>query len=149
MAGKKRGGGVRRGLPETPTCNCVLLCDDVHMSARGKHTLVGIIGLVAVPRLPAIVGGFVAYVRLSNIYGTQRVRISLEDPRASTPAFEFDAPLQQRDPLGVYTVIAPIPPFAVQSAGRYAFQVESRGEILAQSPIEFVQAREQALPEGD
>ncbi len=135
---RKKANRSKRSLPETPTCNCVLLCDDVLISAKGKHTLAGIIGVIAVPKLPAIVGGFVAYVRISNVYGDQRARVSLDHAKTGRAVFEFQVPLQQRDPLGVYTVVAPTPPFAVDEGGRYIFQVESRGEVLAQSPIEIV-----------
>lgn len=134
MAKRKRKSS-RQSPPETPTCNCALLCDDVVMSAKGKHTLVGIIGMITVPRLPAVLGGYVTYVRISNVYGNQKVRISLEHAKSGESVFEFEVPLQQQDPLGVHTVIAPIPVFEVEEAGRYVFQAESRGEPLAQSPI--------------
>lgn len=144
---KKKTAKTRRSPPETPTCNCVLLCDDVVASAKGKHTLVGIIGLIVVPKLPAIIGNYVAYVRISNVYGNQDARISLDHAKTGDPVFEFQVPLKQKDPLGVYTVVAPIPPFAVQDDGRYVFQVESRGEVLAQSPIEIVRVAPMATGE--
>lgn len=139
---KRRRRSAQHSPPETPTCNCALVCDDVVISAKGKHTLVGIIGTIAVQSLPTVLGGFVAYVRVSNVYGIQKVRISLEHSGSGRAAFEFEVPLQQQDPLGVHTVIAPIPPFAVEEPGRYVFQAESRGEPIAQSPIMIV------APEG-
>ena len=132
---KKRQRRSKDSPPETPTCNCVLLCDDVVVSAKGKHTLIGIIGTIFVQKIPAIIGGYVAYVRISNVYQSQSVRVSLDHADSGKSAFEFNVPLQQADPLGVYTVIAPIPAFSVDAVGRYVFQAESRGEILAQSPI--------------
>jgi hypothetical protein len=40
------------------------------------------------------------------------------------------------DPLGVYTVIAPLPVFAISRAGRYLFQAIHDGMEFAVSPVE-------------
>lgn len=138
MAKRKRTGRKKKGaVPETPTCNCALLCDDVLVSqGRGKHTLNGIIGAIGVEKLPAVLGWYVTYVRISNVYGEQRVIVNLEEAGTGEPVFEFEAKMpEQADPLGVYTLVVPVPPFRVERAGRYMFNAKSGGEILAQSPI--------------
>lgn len=112
------------------------MCDDVLMSAKNKHTLAGVIGIIGVPQLPAMLGNYVAYVRISNVYGTQRIRVGLE-LESESPLFEFTADLGgPQDPLGVHTLVVPIRPFQVESAGRYFFFARSEnGTLLAGTPI--------------
>jgi hypothetical protein len=131
----------RQPPPEPPTCNCVLLCDDVATSTRGKHTLVGIIGVIGSSSFPAWLGGYVAYVRLSNVYASQTVRICLERAEDREEVLALDVQLNQPDPLGVCTVMVVLPPFRIDRPGRYLFQVRSEGIPLAESPIRIVQAR--------
>lgn len=134
----KRKVSRRQGpTPETPTCNCALLCDDVLVShGHGKHTLSGIIGMIVVRALPAALGPYVTYVRISNVYGDQKVTVNLEHADTFEAVFEFEATLPQpADPLGVYTLMVRIPPFSVSEAGRYMFNAKSGGVPLAQSPI--------------
>lgn len=137
----------RKPIPETPTCNCVLLCDDVVQSARGKHSLMGVIGMIAVAQFPAVIGGYVTYVRLSNLYPNQNAHIELERAEDGFVVFRFEVRLEQADPLGVYTLVAVVPPFQVDQPGRYVFQAVAGGVPLAQSPIEIVGA--QGQPEGE
>lgn len=128
----------RKPAPEMPTCNCVLLCDDVVTSAHGKHNLIGVIGTIAVPRVPALIGGYVTYVRLSNLYPRQSAHIELERTEDRVVIFRFEVRLEQADPLGVYTLVAVVPPFPVERTGRYMFQAVAGGIPLAQSPIQIV-----------
>ncbi len=121
-----------------PLCNCVLLCDDVLISAKNKHFLQGIIGVIGLRELPAIIGGYVAYVRVSNVHGSSSVRVSLVRGETNQPVFAAEVNVKQPDPLGVHTVVSQVPPVAIEHAGRYLFQVECNGEILAMSPIEIV-----------
>ncbi len=124
---------------ESPTCNCIMLCDDVLVSTgKHKHTLAGVIGWIAVQEFPATIGGYVAYIRISNVYGTQSVTVSLEDPNDST-LLEFRADLVgDRGPLDVHTLVVPIPPFAVKKPGRYVFLAKDRdGLLLAMVPIQI------------
>ncbi len=124
-------------LNEAPTCNCILLCDDVLVSqAKGKHMLNGIIGVILVGGVPAILGGYVAYIRLSNVYGPQLVTVNLKLARTDDTIFEFDVKLpKEADPLGVYTLVVPIPLFQVAELGRYTFTAWSNQLPLAQTPI--------------
>lgn len=123
-------------VPETPTCNCLLLCEDVLESKAGrKHFLHGIVGEITVQRLPAVIGPFVAYVRVSNIYGTQDVRFELLTHEGDPVfALTIQSPPDSH-PLGHHTLVMPLERFEVRSPGRYIFQASSKGEILAQSPI--------------
>ena len=137
MAKKSKAAGQKGRVPEAPTCNCALLCDDVVESkGKGKHTLMGIIGAIFVPQFPANLGVFVAYVRLSNVYGAQKVTIGLDHAASNAKIFEAEVELPDiQDPLGVYTLVMPIRPFRIEQPGRYLFSVKSAGVPLAQSPI--------------
>ena len=121
-----------------PTVNCLLLCDDVLISqGKHKHFLQGIIGQIVVLELPAIIGGYVAYVRFSNVHGDQKVKLAFESAAGDDPLFEIEANFpSQSDPLGVYTLVIPVPPFAIQETGRFMFIASHGGVPLAQSPIE-------------
>jgi hypothetical protein len=134
MAKRKSNPGT-----ESPTCNCILLCDDVLVSVgKGKHFLQGVIGVIAVTKLPAVLGGYVAYVRVSNVYPAQVIEIKLE--RASDGAVLLDARPTfppHPDPLGVYTFLAPVPPFRVEEPGRHLFTAYHNGVPFAQTPIEI------------
>jgi hypothetical protein len=132
----KKNGGV-----EAPTSSCILLCDDVLISqGRNKHVLQGIIGVIGVATLPAVLGGYVAYIRLSNVYGSQQVTVQLEDAETSGVLFAFDAAFPaQSDPLGVYTLVVPIRPFAVEKVGRYLFSVIYGGVPIASTPVLIIQ----------
>ncbi len=124
-----------------PFCNCALLCDDVLESrGRGKHILHGVIGTIAVREFPALVGGYVAYVRITNVKGKRKVSLSFDLARTNEPVFVAETELpDQKDPLGMYTLVVPIPRFAVMEPGRYIFSVKSAGVPLAESPIVLMQ----------
>lgn len=138
----KRRSPQKKSLPEAPTCNCVLLCDEVTQSAKGKHSLHGVIGIIAAPTIPAWIGGYVTYVRISNVYGLQTVRISLDRADDGVEVMAFDVQLNPPDPLGVHTIVAVLPPFKVDQPGRYLFEAKSGQLALASSPIQIVQARQ-------
>jgi hypothetical protein len=124
-------------ITESPTCNCLLLCDDVLISGgRGKHYLQGVIGMLGAAEFPATIGGCVAYIRLSNVYADQKVSINLLNTRTEEIIFEFEAGFPDRsDPLGVYTLVVPIPPFVIAEPGRYLFNALHNNAPIAQSPI--------------
>lgn len=64
----------KRKVAVPPTCNCIILCDDIIQSvAKGKVNLVGLIGTIAVQSLPAVIGGYGVYVRGSNVHGDQKI----------------------------------------------------------------------------
>jgi hypothetical protein len=127
-------------LNERPTCNCVLLCDDlITSSIRQKHTLSGVFTMVLVRELPSAIGPYVLYIRVSNVYPGQPVFVSLDPPIGET-LFRFRVPLpDQPDPLGLYTVPAVIAPFVVSAPGRYMLTVsDGEGIPLAMTPIMIV-----------
>jgi hypothetical protein len=128
----------RRAKAEPPTCNCLLLCDDVLISqGRNKHFLQGVIGVIGVLQLPAVIGGYTAYVRVSNVYGAQRINLSFIDGVSDEVLLEANTDFPSHaEPLGVYTIVTPVPPIIVKHEGRYIFLASSRGVPLAQSPIE-------------
>lgn len=140
MARQRRSKG---SLPESPTCNCVLLCDDVIISqGKGKHTLVGVIGTIGVAGLPAVLAGSVAYIRIQNVYGSQRLVARFEFAKDNRTLFEFEVELTgDPDPLNVFNIIVPIRPFKVLEPGMYWFSILSGGAVLAQTPILIQTAR--------
>jgi hypothetical protein len=140
----KKNGGL-----EAPTSSCILLCDEVIVThAQDKHVLQGIIGVIGVPSLPAVLGGYVAYIRLSNVYGSQKVTVQFEDAESGATLFAFDAEFPaQSDPLGVYTLIVRIRPFAVEKAGRYLFSVIYGGLPIASTPVMILQPPNQEKPQ--
>lgn len=128
-----------RSSAEAPTCNCLLLCDDVLISqGKNKHSLMGIIGCIGARELPATLGGYVAYVRLSNLYGSQKVVLKFEHAETEEVVFQINAEFPPKsDPLGVYTLVLPIPLFVVRHPGRYLFTAVHDGVPFAFSPIEI------------
>ena len=125
-------------LPQ-PTCSCLLLCDDVVIShAHDKHMLQGVIGALSVPKLPAVLGGFVVYIRLSNVHAMQMVSVKFrhaKDGFDDKGLWELVAQVIQKDPLDVSTLIARVPPFQVTEAGRYIVTAEHNGIPLATIPV--------------
>lgn len=113
-----------------------MICDDVLISSKNKHFLQGIVGAIVVRKLPVIIGGLVAYVRLSNVYPAQKVALAFERASTDEEMFRFEADLpQQSDPTGVYTIVLPISPFEVRESGKYIFSAKHNGIPFAQSPI--------------
>src|SRR5438552_10287125 len=81
MAKRKKKSAAKLAT-EPPTCNCLLLCDDVLVSRRkNKHTLQGVIGAIGVRQFPAVLGVYVAYLRVSNVYGSQKITVRFEKTR--------------------------------------------------------------------
>lgn len=141
---RKRKGGF-----ETPTSDCVLLCDDVYVSqGRHKHNLIGIVGVIIAPSLPAMIGGYVCYVRLRNVYGGgQKVTLRLSNASNNEPIMETSIPFpNDSDPLGVYTVVSPLPPFPITEPGHYLFGAYHHGIPIAETPILIQTPTEQDKP---
>jgi hypothetical protein len=127
---------------EPPTCSCVLLCDDViEHKSRPKHDLIGIISTLVLPGLPAIIGGQVVYIRMSNMIVGQSVSIRLHSAEnldgRDTAIFSFNGKFDQEngDRLGVLTMILPVPMFVLEKEGRYILGVYSGNDVLATTPI--------------
>lgn len=139
------GGDQKREAVARPaTCDCALLCDDVVEShLKGKHTLVGIIGGIVVARLPHAFGPCMCYVRLANLLTEKTVVLMLENADSGEDVLKAEVKVPEQDhPLGVCTIVAPIPRFVIEKAGRYLFSAKCDGLPLAQSPIVVI------LPSG-
>ena|SRR6266700_1245424 len=110
MAGKRKK--IKRGQAEPPTVNCLLLCADVRESRKHRtHTLEDVVNVIVVPGVPVSVGGLVLYMRMSNVYGLQRVKVSWqhESDEETDYAFEIQThPLA--NPLGLVTTCESLPP---------------------------------------
>jgi len=137
----KRRKSKSAGL-ESPTSDCVLLCDDVLISqGKQKHNLIGIIGTIGVMGFPAAIGGYVAYARFRNVYKGKKVSLKFTSASNDESLFELEIPFpEQSNPLGVYTIVVPIAPFVVKEAGNYLFGAYDNGIPIAVSPINVVGA---------
>lgn len=133
-------GQSRAAVSRPATCDCALLCDDVLEShVKGKHSLMGIIGGIVVPSLPFPFGPCMCYVRLANLVTAKQVTLSLENADTAEILLSFQVEVPEQDhPLGVCTIVAPIPQFLIEKAGRYLFSAKSDGLPLAQSPIAVI-----------
>lgn len=122
-----------------PTCSCLVLCDDVVVShAFGKHQLSGIIGAMNVPFVPHPVPGGVVYVRVSNVHGNEQLTVRLvRADNDHEPIWEIQAEIVNRnEPLDVHTLVARVPAFEVQSAGRYLLEARHMGVPICTVPIQ-------------
>jgi hypothetical protein len=124
--------------PEVATCHCLLLCQDfVEWKATGRHELHNVVGTLLAREFPAVFGPFVAYIRLSNVYGRQTVNFSFQNADTEERLIEFDAQTHpQANPLGVVTTVVPISPFEIRTPGRYIFVASHAGTPIALSPID-------------
>ena len=114
-----------------------MLCDDVVMSmGRHKHNLIGLINGLAVPELPAMIGGYMAYVRGSNVYGEQAIRLVLEYADTEEEVLAIEGQFSKNsDPLSVYTLVVQLPAFKVEREGRYLFSAKHDGVPIAQMSL--------------
>lgn len=144
---KKRTRRTRKEV-EPPTSSCLLICDDVLISAgRDKHTLHGVIGTIVVLECPARVGPYVAYVRLSNVYSKQEIELIFRKADDDEMVFSFKAKSPaSSNPLHTHTLIVKIPQFEIPSAGRYIFTAEHGGVEFAQSRFEVKSIDQQEAP---
>ena len=128
---------------EPPTSSCLLLCEDILLSpSRDKHYLHGVIGKITAPKLPATIGPFSAYVRLSNVYANQQIRIEFSHSSSNDPIFSLQALSPQvSDPLAVHTMILAIPPMKLKKPGRYIFSASHAGVPFATTAIEVLVAQ--------
>jgi hypothetical protein len=131
---RKKAGG------EAPTSDCVLLCDDVLISqGTGKHSLLGVIGGITVAGFPAVLGGYMAYARFSNVYAGQKITLKLISASTEESLLETEISFPaQSEPLGVYTVVTKVPHFIAREPGRYLFGAYHDGIPVATSPIVIV-----------
>lgn len=141
----KRRSRAKAAAPETPTCHCLLICDDVLESkARRKLTLVGVVDGVLATKFPALVGGFVVYARLSNIYGDQKVYLEIGRADETGPKLQCPAIVKARDPLGVATIITTVPAIPVDRPGRFMLSLMWHNQaIIQQMGFQIVGATEQ------
>jgi hypothetical protein len=133
------GKRKKKAAGEAPTSDCLLLCDDVLVSqGKHKHSLMGVISIVGVPELPAVLGGYVAYCRFSNVYAGRKLKFKLSRASTDETLLQMDAEFPaETDPIGVYTLILALPPFAVREPGRYIFGAYDDGVPIAESPIQI------------
>lgn len=123
---------------DPPRCNCLLLCDDVLESkGRGRHFLHGVIGRIAVAQLPAAFGPTVAYVRLHGLQEGQKMQIRFDHLETSDTRLDIGFEIGGKpDPDDVHTVMVPIPPLAVEHAGRYVLSVLHDETVILFTPID-------------
>lgn len=125
---------------ESPTSDCLLLCDDVFISqGKGKHNLVGLIGGIVVQSFPAQIGGYVAYTRFRNVYSGKKISLRFTSAGTNEALFEIEVAFPEKsDPLGIYTIMSQVPPFVVREAGDYLFGAYDNEVPIALSPIKII-----------
>ncbi len=146
---KKAATPKRGGSSGTPTCSCLVLCDDVVIShGRDKHRLEGIIGSMNVPFVPHPIAGSVVYVRISNVHQHEKVSVSLVRADDNQPLWVIEAEIVNlNEPLNVHTLVAKVPPFMVDKAGRHLLEAKHKGVPIASVPI-MIQAAFPSPPPG-
>jgi hypothetical protein len=134
---KKR---VQPSEAEPPTSSCLLICEDILVSpSRDKHYLQGVISKIVVPKFPAMIGPLAAYVRLSNIYGSQQIEISFTSGEYEKPIFSFVAiSPPSSNPLETQTIMLGLPVIKLKKTGRYLFSASHGGVPFATTTVEVV-----------
>ncbi|MBY0309359.1 MAG: hypothetical protein K2Q09_11505 [Phycisphaerales bacterium] len=119
-------------------CNCLLMCNDVHMSIRGQHTLVGIINTMTVDRVPCDVGPFALYVRFHSIRGLQNLQLHFVRAQDESLVIGLEGRVGDggNDPLGTTTLILMVPQFRLVAEGRYLWQAKANGVPVASAFID-------------
>jgi hypothetical protein len=140
----------RVGPRVSPTCSCLVLCDDVVIShALDKHQLSGIIGAMTVPFVPSLAPAGVVYVRVSNVPKSQKITVRLvraDDDHEPLWAIEAEI-INRNTPLDVHTLVAKVPAFVVARTGRHVLEAMYDGTPIASVPI-MIQAQFDAPPPG-
>lgn len=136
----KKRPKATKGTAEAPTSSCLLLCDDVLMSVgKSKSILQGVVDYIAVPSVPAVVGPYVAYVRLSNVYAHAEIVLRFCHVDSDDEVFSLNARAPEgSNPLGTHTLILRLPPFPVSEVGKHTLQALHGGIAFAESPIMIV-----------
>ncbi|MEK6701252.1 MAG: hypothetical protein AABZ53_03245 [Planctomycetota bacterium] len=102
-----------------------------------------------VPFVPHPIPGGVVYVRVSNIHQTEKLKVSLvraDDDHQ--PLWEIEAEIVSRnEPLDVHTLVARVPPFMVDRAGRFLLEARHKGVQIASVPV-MIQAAFPSPPAG-
>lgn len=130
-----------------PTVLAALLCDMIITdAATSKKTLVGIFDSFNLPGLPAQVGGFSLYARLTDAEGkyTFRVRfVRLEDDKVLAEATTNEIEATER--LGFCDLAMRLPPLPLERAGRYEFQLYANDVYIGRTTVDARLIQEQQL----
>ncbi len=131
--------------PDPPLCNCLILCRDVLQStATGQHVLNHVISRLEVEKVPCNIGPFVAYVRLHNLVEGHTLTLRFDYLDTNSTRFEMEAKFSgSPNPEDPHTLIARIPPFWVESAGRYILSALHEEEVITFAPIILVAQRDE------
>lgn len=131
-----------------PTCSCLLLCEDVVESkATNKYVLEGVIEVVRSRAYPLHFGPSVAFLRLSNVHGSQqfRVRLAGDEPRSRVLVEFLATSHPEADPSGIVTTVVSLGKFLVPKPGRYSLTVSHNGQELSSCVIYFQLARKEQV----
>jgi hypothetical protein len=136
MAKKK----VQPSEAEPPTSSCLLICEDILVSpSRDKHYLQGVISKIVVPKLPVTIGPLAAYVRLSNVYGSQQIEIAFSGGGEDKPIFSFVATSPpSSNPLETQTIMLGLPVIKLKKPGRHVFSASHGGVPFATTNVEVI-----------
>ena len=129
----------RHGMqePTVPTVLAMLLCDTIITDAKSqKKTLVGIFDWFTFPKLPAGLGGFSVYARLTDAEGLYIFKlrfVRLEDDKLLAEAFTDE--LEAKDRFGFVDLALAVPILAFERAGRYEFQLYANDVYVGRTTV--------------
>lgn len=104
-----------------PILKALLLADQVYEDrATGKKIIAGTLNTVIVSNieLPAY-----AYINLTEIHGTARLRLKYTDLSDGKPVLEFEIGVTGADPLAIIELVVPFTPLPTPHAGYYALEL--------------------------
>ena len=112
-----------------PILKALLLADHVYEDrATGKKIIAGTLNTAAVSEveLPAY-----AYISLTEVHGTARLRLKHTDLSDGEPLLEFEIGITGSDPLTIIELVVPFTPLPTPHAGYYALElwVQEQGDM--------------------
>ena len=127
-----------------PTVLAMLLCDQIITDATSKKkTLVGIFDRIVVSAMPAKIGNFYLYARITDAEGgyTLSIRIvRLADEKIMVYAETEEKAVKDR--LAFADLAVAIPPFGIDQAGRYEVQLFANEVYIGRVTTEVVPLKE-------
>ena len=122
---------------EPPTHSCLLICNDVVRSVRsGQNSIEGVVDRITVPDVPALVGPFVAYIRLGNVYSRQKIKFNFCHESDDKAFFNLSTMSpEDSNPLETHTLVVRIEEFEIHQGGRYLFSALHDNVAFAVCPI--------------
>src|SRR3990172_6809166 len=121
-----------------PAIRAILMCDTVIQEAgTGKKTLVGVFDRFVFPNVPAQIGGFTFFARITDLNGSYSFRIDVVDLREDKKLARIETnEFTHDDPLGSMDLVLPIPPIRFINFGKHEFQLYANNIYLGRCVID-------------